>query len=74
MILNYKQIPYTTEFVEYPDLEPKMKALCVPAFFSSIVVGSTDFSCLTAASKPTSQAPAGPTTPPQQSACRTEKW
>ncbi|KAK5174519.1 uncharacterized protein LTR77_001599 [Saxophila tyrrhenica] len=31
MVLNYKQIPYTTEWVEYPDLEPKMKELGVKA-------------------------------------------
>jgi hypothetical protein len=24
MVLNYKKIPYTTEWVEYPDLEPKV--------------------------------------------------
>ena len=26
-VLNYKKIPYTTEWVEYPDLEPTLKAL-----------------------------------------------
>jgi len=30
MILNYKDIPYTTEWVEYPDLAPKFKALSIP--------------------------------------------
>lgn len=30
MILNYKEIPYTTEWVEYPDLAPKFKALSIP--------------------------------------------
>ena len=27
MVLNFKGIPYTTEWVEYPDLAPKFKAL-----------------------------------------------
>jgi len=27
LALNYKRIPYKTEWVEYPDLEPKFKAL-----------------------------------------------
>ena len=27
LALNYKKIPYTTEWVEYPDLAPKFKAL-----------------------------------------------
>ena len=30
MILNYKNIPYTTEWVEYPDLAPKFRALSIP--------------------------------------------
>jgi hypothetical protein len=30
MVLNYKKIPYTTEWVEYPDLAPKFKALGIP--------------------------------------------
>jgi len=30
MILNYKNIPYTTEWVEYPDLAPKFKSLSIP--------------------------------------------
>jgi hypothetical protein len=25
-VLNFKNIPYTTEWVEYPDVESKMKA------------------------------------------------
>lgn len=29
MVLNFKGIPYETEFVEYPDLEPKFKELLV---------------------------------------------
>ena len=29
MILNYKKIDYQTEWVEFPDLEPKFKSLCV---------------------------------------------
>jgi hypothetical protein len=30
MVLNYKKIDYTTEWVEYPDLAPKFKALGIP--------------------------------------------
>jgi glutathione S-transferase len=30
MVLNYKNIPYKTEWIEYPDLEPKFKALGIP--------------------------------------------
>ena len=30
MILNYKRIPYTTEWVEYPDLAPKFRTLNIP--------------------------------------------
>lgn len=30
MILNYKSIPYKTEWVEYPDLAPKFKSLGIP--------------------------------------------
>jgi hypothetical protein len=29
LVLNYKKIDYKTEWVEYPDLAPKLKALCV---------------------------------------------
>ncbi len=29
MVLNFKKIPYETEWVEYPDLAPKLKALYV---------------------------------------------
>lgn len=34
--LNFKGLPYKTEFVEYPDLAPKFKALGVPANDKSI--------------------------------------
>lgn len=27
LVLNYKNIPYTTRFIEYPDLEPELSAL-----------------------------------------------
>lgn len=27
LILNYKQIPYRTVFIEFPDIEPTLKAL-----------------------------------------------
>ncbi|RYN35847.1 hypothetical protein AA0112_g4820 [Alternaria arborescens] len=30
MVLNYKKIDYTTEWVEYPDLAPKFKSLGIP--------------------------------------------
>ncbi|KAK5128148.1 hypothetical protein LTR08_004100 [Meristemomyces frigidus] len=30
LALNYKGLPYTTEWVEYPDLAPKFKALGIP--------------------------------------------
>ncbi|EUC37602.1 hypothetical protein COCCADRAFT_85213 [Bipolaris zeicola 26-R-13] len=30
IVLNYKSIPYKTEWVEYPDLAPKFKALGIP--------------------------------------------
>ncbi|KAF2856035.1 glutathione S-transferas-like protein [Plenodomus tracheiphilus IPT5] len=30
MILNYKSIPYTTQWVEYPDLTPTLSALGIP--------------------------------------------
>jgi hypothetical protein len=30
MVLNYKKIDYTTDWVEYPDLAPKFKALGIP--------------------------------------------
>ncbi|KAJ5710913.1 hypothetical protein N7488_005069 [Penicillium malachiteum] len=30
MILNYKKIPYRTIFIEFPDIEPTMKALGLP--------------------------------------------
>lgn len=26
-VLNYKKIPYRTEWIEFPDIEPKMKEL-----------------------------------------------
>lgn len=29
LVLNYKSIPYKTEWVEYPDLAPKFKSLFV---------------------------------------------
>ncbi|KAK3684544.1 hypothetical protein LTR37_020186 [Vermiconidia calcicola] len=31
LVLNYKQIPYKTEWTEYPDLAPKLKSLGVQA-------------------------------------------
>ncbi|GAB7358875.1 hypothetical protein MBLNU230_g4098t1 [Neophaeotheca triangularis] len=31
LALNYKQIPYHTDWTEYPDLEPRFKALGIPA-------------------------------------------
>lgn len=30
MALNYKKLPYTTEWVEYPDIAPKFKQLGIP--------------------------------------------
>ncbi|KAF2832915.1 glutathione S-transferas-like protein [Ophiobolus disseminans] len=30
LILNYKNIPYKTEWIEYPDLAPKLQALGIP--------------------------------------------
>lgn len=27
LLLNYKQIPYKTTFLEFPDIEPTLKAL-----------------------------------------------
>ena len=30
MILNYKKVDYVTEWVEYPDVAPKLKALGIP--------------------------------------------
>lgn len=31
LALNYKKIPYTTEWIEYPDLKPKFQSLGIPA-------------------------------------------
>ncbi|KAK6440252.1 hypothetical protein LTR95_003517 [Oleoguttula sp. CCFEE 5521] len=31
LMLNYKQIPYRTIFVEFPDIEPTLKALDIPS-------------------------------------------
>ncbi|TKA65339.1 hypothetical protein B0A55_09439 [Friedmanniomyces simplex] len=49
VVLNFKKIPYETEWVEYPDLAPKFKALGIPpnppgsfADFSSPTVRLTD--------------------------------
>lgn len=33
MILNYKNIDYKTEWVEYPDLAPKFKSLYFPSLY-----------------------------------------
>ena len=27
LVLHYKQIPYKTEWIEYPEIEPKLKGL-----------------------------------------------
>lgn len=27
LLLNYKRIPYETKFIEFPDIEPTLKAL-----------------------------------------------
>ncbi|KAI4122839.1 MAG: hypothetical protein LQ338_005591 [Usnochroma carphineum] len=31
LVLNYKRLPYTTHWLEYPDIEPTLKSLGVPA-------------------------------------------
>jgi len=37
LLLNYKDLPYKTEWVEYPDVAPKFKGLYASLFHSTTI-------------------------------------
>jgi glutathione S-transferase len=43
MVLNFKQIPYTTSWIEYPDLAPKLSFLSIPPNDRSAADYKTDY-------------------------------